>query len=117
MEIMKYSPTRSRTLENADDQNAIAVLPPKSHINFYWLLSTWTIDTLQLWPQEMDPFGFVQHSYGGPNVISRAIAFGKLLVPHMVRSPVLIRVATASMSNSSFDLRQPKTALRAKYAL
>jgi hypothetical protein len=40
MEIMKYSPTRSRTLENADDQNAIAVLSPKCHINFYWVLST-----------------------------------------------------------------------------
>jgi hypothetical protein len=41
MEIMKYSPTGSRTLENADDQNAIAVLRPKSHINFYRVLSTW----------------------------------------------------------------------------
>ena len=31
MEILQYGPTSSRTLENADDQNAIALLRPKSH--------------------------------------------------------------------------------------
>jgi hypothetical protein len=39
MEIMEYGPTRSRTLKNADDQNAIALLVPKSHINSYRVLS------------------------------------------------------------------------------
>jgi hypothetical protein len=38
---MQNGPTRSRTLENADHQNAIAVLRPKFHINFYRLLSAW----------------------------------------------------------------------------
>jgi hypothetical protein len=41
MEILQYSPTSSRTLENADDQNVIALLRPKSHINFYRMLSAW----------------------------------------------------------------------------
>jgi hypothetical protein len=41
MEILQYGPASSRTLENAYDQNAIALLRPKSHINFYRMLSTW----------------------------------------------------------------------------
>jgi hypothetical protein len=41
MEILQYGPTSSRTLENADDQNTIAILPPKSHINLSRMLSTW----------------------------------------------------------------------------
>jgi hypothetical protein len=41
MEILQYGPTDSNTLENADDQNAITLLPPKSHRNFYRILSTW----------------------------------------------------------------------------
>jgi hypothetical protein len=32
MEIPKYGPTGSHALENADHQNAIALIPPKSHI-------------------------------------------------------------------------------------
>jgi hypothetical protein len=32
MEILQYGPTGSHALENADHQNAIALLPPKSHI-------------------------------------------------------------------------------------
>jgi hypothetical protein len=32
MEIPQYGPTGSHALENADHQNAIALLPPKSHI-------------------------------------------------------------------------------------
>ncbi len=35
MEILQYRPTDSHALENADDQNAIALLPPKSHIQPY----------------------------------------------------------------------------------
>jgi hypothetical protein len=35
MEILQYGPTDSHALENADDQNAIALLPPKSHIQPY----------------------------------------------------------------------------------
>jgi hypothetical protein len=35
MEILQYRPTGSHALENADDQNAIALLPPKSHIQPY----------------------------------------------------------------------------------
>jgi hypothetical protein len=41
MEILQYSPTGSHTLENADNQNAIALFRPKSHINFYRMLSAW----------------------------------------------------------------------------
>jgi len=32
MEIPKYGPTGCHALENADHQNAIAFIPPKSHI-------------------------------------------------------------------------------------
>jgi hypothetical protein len=32
MKILQYRPAGSHALENADDQNAIAFLPPKSHI-------------------------------------------------------------------------------------
>ena len=35
MEILQYGSTGSHALENADDQNAIALLPPKSHIQPY----------------------------------------------------------------------------------
>src|SRR5437870_10526046 len=35
MEILQDGPTGSDALENADHQNAIAVLPPKSHIQPY----------------------------------------------------------------------------------
>ena len=37
MEILQYCPTGSHALENADDQNAIALRPlrPKFHISFY----------------------------------------------------------------------------------
>jgi hypothetical protein len=41
IKIPQYGPTDALTLENADDQNAIALLPPKSHTNFYRILSTW----------------------------------------------------------------------------
>jgi hypothetical protein len=41
MKIPQYGPTDFHTLENADEQNAIALLPPKSHTNFYRILSTW----------------------------------------------------------------------------
>jgi len=34
-EIVQYGPTGSHALENADDQNAIALLPPKSHTQPY----------------------------------------------------------------------------------
>jgi hypothetical protein len=33
MEILQHGPTACWTLENADHQNAIAILPPKSHSN------------------------------------------------------------------------------------
>jgi hypothetical protein len=32
MEILQYRPAGSHALENADDQNAIAIFLPKSHI-------------------------------------------------------------------------------------
>jgi len=32
MEVPQYGPTGSDTLENAHYQNAIALLPPKSHV-------------------------------------------------------------------------------------
>jgi hypothetical protein len=32
MEILQYRPAGSHALENADDQNAIAIFVPKSHI-------------------------------------------------------------------------------------
>jgi hypothetical protein len=35
MEILQYRPAGSRALENADDQNAIALLSPKSHTQPY----------------------------------------------------------------------------------
>jgi hypothetical protein len=35
MEILQYGPTDPQALENADHQNAIAILPPKSHIQPY----------------------------------------------------------------------------------
>jgi hypothetical protein len=35
MEIPQYRAPGSHALENADDQNAIAFLPPKSHIQPY----------------------------------------------------------------------------------
>jgi hypothetical protein len=35
MEIPQYGSTCSNTLENADDQNAIALLSPKSHTQPY----------------------------------------------------------------------------------
>jgi hypothetical protein len=35
MEILQYRPTGSRALENADHQNAIVILPPKSHTQSY----------------------------------------------------------------------------------
>jgi hypothetical protein len=35
MEIVQYRPTGSGALENADHQNAIAILPPKSHTQSY----------------------------------------------------------------------------------
>jgi hypothetical protein len=35
MEILQYGPTGSHVLENADHQNAIALLPPKFHIQPY----------------------------------------------------------------------------------
>jgi hypothetical protein len=35
MEIFEHSPTGLRALENADHQNAIAILPPKSHTQPY----------------------------------------------------------------------------------
>jgi hypothetical protein len=35
MEILQYGPTDPRALENADHQNAIAILPPKSHTRSY----------------------------------------------------------------------------------
>jgi hypothetical protein len=41
MEIPQDGPTGSHALENADDQNAIGLLSPKSHTNSYRMLSTW----------------------------------------------------------------------------
>jgi hypothetical protein len=35
MEIFERNPTGLRALENADHQNAIAILPPKSHTQPY----------------------------------------------------------------------------------
>jgi len=35
MEIVQYRPAGSHALENADDQNAIPLLPPKSHTQPY----------------------------------------------------------------------------------
>jgi hypothetical protein len=35
MEILQYGPTDPQALENADHQNAIAILPPKSHTQPY----------------------------------------------------------------------------------
>jgi hypothetical protein len=35
MEILQYRPAGSHALKNAHDQNAIAILPPKSHIQPY----------------------------------------------------------------------------------
>jgi hypothetical protein len=39
MEIVQYGATGFRALKNADDENAIGFLPPKSHIQPYriWL--------------------------------------------------------------------------------
>jgi len=52
---------------------------------------------------------FGQHSYGGPNVISRAIAYAKLFSRSY---GAVIRADDngdiASMPNSSFGLRQPR---------
>ena len=77
--FLQYGPTSSHTLENADDQNAIALLRPKSHTQ---LLQ----DVIDLGTSTRFNFGdkrpmqicFGQHSYGGPNVISRATAYAKL---------------------------------------
>jgi len=41
MEIPQDGPTGSHALENADDQNAIGLISPKSHTNSYRMLSTW----------------------------------------------------------------------------
>jgi hypothetical protein len=41
MEILQYGPTDFHALENTYDQNAIALLRPKSHTNSYRMLSTW----------------------------------------------------------------------------
>jgi hypothetical protein len=35
MEILQYGPTNPRALENANQQNAIAILPPKPHTQPY----------------------------------------------------------------------------------
>jgi hypothetical protein len=35
MQILQYRPAGSHALENADDQNAIVLLLPKSHIQPY----------------------------------------------------------------------------------
>jgi len=35
VEILQHGPTDPRALENADHQNAIAILPPKSHTQPY----------------------------------------------------------------------------------
>jgi len=44
MEILQYRPTGSQALENADDQNAIAILPPKSHTQSYRIYRVANID-------------------------------------------------------------------------
>jgi hypothetical protein len=38
METLQYGPTGSHTLENADHQNAIAILPPESHTQPYSIM-------------------------------------------------------------------------------
>jgi hypothetical protein len=40
MEILQYGPTDPHALKNANHQNAMAALPPKSHANSYRIL-TW----------------------------------------------------------------------------
>ena len=53
MEILQYGLTDPRALENADHQNAIALLSPKFHAKFYRMNSLPSIDGIgQVCPQQ-----------------------------------------------------------------
>jgi hypothetical protein len=66
MEILQHGPTRSGILENADDQNAIALLRPKSHINFYRdVIDVGTSTRFNFGDKRVMQICFGRHSYGG----------------------------------------------------
>jgi hypothetical protein len=53
VEILQDGPTGPRTLENADHQSAIAILPPKSHSQPYRIYRLENIDAIvRLWRQQ-----------------------------------------------------------------
>src|SRR5262249_58985329 len=56
IKILQYGLTALGALENADHQNAIAILPPKSHTKPYKIYRLANIDAIvQLWLQETAP--------------------------------------------------------------
>jgi hypothetical protein len=61
MEILQYGPTSSRTLENADDQNAIALLRQNLISTFTGCYRLGNIDAIRLRLQETDAIYFGQH--------------------------------------------------------
>src|SRR6266436_3304580 len=78
MEILQHRSAGSKALENADDQNAIALLPQKSHTNSYRMLSTWESMPFNFGYKRLMPSVRGRLSCGEPNATSNAIAYAKL---------------------------------------
>lgn len=102
MQILQYGPTGFRTLENADDQNAIVLLRPKSHTNFYKCYRLANIDAIQLRLPGTDALRSVGIGMARSNLISKVFAYTKFFVAHTVRlsAPTIITKNAANRART-----------------